>query len=183
MQTWTKDLKWSAAVFEGLVWPILNQTLPGRIVHVETITTDEFAKDLDRLAGVDAWHIMDKKGIRGIASRVQECPPPKRPYDTFTIRRSRDTGAATEYEKRKQAIEGDQGLLYPHLTVQSYVTQKRDGDLLSFGVALTRDVISRISEWIEQGQPAGCPVWINRTTNATFYVVRWTDDLLKFRYP
>lgn len=180
---WEKDLKWSARAFSDLVWPLLNEIMPGDLVHVEAITHSDFARDLDAYAGIDAWHIVGGTGIRGIASRVQVCQPPLRPYNTFTIRRSRESGTKTEYEKRKEAIESDKGWLYPHLTVQSYVTQRKDGQLLSFGVARTRDVITDIAHWIEHGEPQGdSHVYIRRTYNASFYVVTWTDQLMLHTY-
>jgi hypothetical protein len=48
-------------------------------------------------------------------------------YKTFTIRNKRKSGARTEYEKRKIAIE--KGYLYPYLTVQAYVTDSAGSGL------------------------------------------------------
>lgn len=154
--------------------------MPGRLVHVEAITRSDFARDLDAGAGIDAWHVVDNVGIRGIASRVQECPSNRRPYNTFTIRRSRDSGTKTEYEKRKQALESENGWLYPHLTVQAYITSKAEGTLRTVGVAKTRDVIDAITNWLATGKPRYTSVYVQRTSNATFYVVRWTADLMQY---
>jgi hypothetical protein len=157
---------------------------PGRLAHVEAVTGNtEFARDLDMLSGIDAWHIMDGRGIRGIASRVQHCPPHWSPYNTFTIRRSRSTGVKTEYEKRKEQISSGGELIYPHLTIHAYI-DKAGWKLRSVGVALTRDIIKKIASWIDSGKPDGYGVYVKTTGegDATFYVVEWTNDIIKFRY-
>lgn len=133
---WKTDLSRSAKAFEFLVWPVLRQVIGGKLVHVELIARQDFAKDLDVRAGIDAWHIHDR-GIRGLASRVQA----GRAWDTFTVRRSRATGVATEYEKRCYAIQAGEGWIYPHLTIQAYITAWDMGRLLSVGVARTADLM------------------------------------------
>jgi len=186
LDDWEMDLSWSAEVFSELVWPILEAELPGRMIHVEAIARDAYArkfmKDLDTLAGIDAWHIVDNVGIRGIASRVQECPYPYRPYNTFTIRKNRDSGTKTEYEKRKQAIDSNNGWIFPHLTVQSYVSAKRNGELRSFGVAKTADIINLIDQYNDDGQSSPF-VYTKRTTNAEFYVVDWRINVCQITWP
>jgi len=57
-EAWQDDLKWSARVFSELIWPILSEELPGKLVHVEAITKSDFARDLDTIAGIDAWHVI-----------------------------------------------------------------------------------------------------------------------------
>lgn len=182
MRDWIEDLAWSTKAFLDLVWPVLSKKLPGKLILVEGKTLaqaqgmrlpeDDPSSDLDRLAGIDAWHIERDRGIQGVGSRIQECPPPWAPYNTFTIRKSRTTGARTEYQKRKNAIKT--GHLYPHLTVQGYITKKHDGELLSFAVAPTEGIISAIGEWLKLGQPDRMGIEVNRTGNASFYVVDWS---------
>ena len=181
MGNWKEDLSWSARAFSDLVWPPLSKILPGDIIHVEAITKSDFARDLDQTSGIDAWHIVNGRGIRGIASRVQVCPYPFDRYDTFTIRRSRDSGARTEYAKRKEAIQSSQGWLYPHLTIQSYISARSNGSLRSFAVAQTANIIAAIDHWIELEQPEDSNVYIRRTGNASFYVVEW-DSVAEFIY-
>lgn len=161
--SWETDLSWSAVVFQELVWPALSQQIHGRVVHVEAISHSDFARDLDQQAGIDAWHILPGVGVRGIASRVQVCD---RPYNTFTVRKSRDSGAKTEYQKRLEAIESNKGWLYPALTIQAYVTAKQNGVLLSFGVCQTEALI----RYIQAGD-----VKVRRTSNAEFYVVPFSE--------
>lgn len=165
--TWKENLSWSNAAFKDLVWPKLEPQIQGTIIHVETATDSALAKEFDTLSGIDAWHIHTSYGIRGIASRVQECDA-DRPYDTFTVRKSKTNGAKTEYQKRLEAIDSDMGWLYPAITVQAYITDKYAGDLISFGVCYTYELIRHI-QW--QGDKA----LVQRTYDAEFYVVPFSD--------
>lgn len=174
LPNWQQDLSWSAVAFEELVWPTLSKQIGGRIVHVETVTHSDFARDLDRQAGIDAWHILSgERGIRGIASRVQVCSG--HPYNTFTVRRSRDSGGATEYAKRLLAIQSNLGLIYPELTIQAYITGKEAGQLLSVGVCRTKDLILHIHDH-------ELSITVRRTVNATFFVVPF-QTISVFTYP
>ncbi len=172
---WKDDLEWSARVFTQQIWPIMRLVYhDSELIHIETIKDSELAKKFDQLSGIDAWQIHNDTNIRGIASRVQK--PPKwssngYPYNTFTIRKSRDTGTKTEYEKRLYAINSSDGWIYPYLTVQAYVNAK--GRLLSFATARTVEVIQAITE-------GRCLE--NRTNNAEFYAVEWSADLCEIIY-
>jgi hypothetical protein len=79
------------------------------------------------------------------------------------MRKSRDSGAITEYEKRRAAIHGDGGWLYPQLTIHAYVETIR-GPVFSVGTARTSDII----DFIEKNH-----AYVDRTYNASFYVCRW----------
>ena len=169
MSDWQHDLDWSAKAFSSLVWPVLQKRIGGELIHVEQMTAKVLAKDLDQLAGIDAWHIMrDKSTMRGIASRVQICSPNFSTFDTFTIRKSRDNSIyQTEYQKRKMALISNKGYLYPHLTVQSYISDKIEngGYLRTFAVGKTKTIIGCIDN-------GDCQ--IKRTKNAEFYVIAWS---------
>jgi len=187
MSEWMNDLSWSVKAFQDIIWPRLNSQLPGTLVHVEAATRPEMkhlVQQFDQLAGIDAWVIEQQTGIRGLASRIQVCPSGK-PFDTFTIRLSRDSGAKTEYAKRKEAIE--QGWLYPHLTMQAYITARNGGELLSYGVAKTIDIFNLIAE--VEAEMVKYPRWqsnrayIRRTNNASFWAVTWDSQLVLYRYP
>lgn len=117
---------------------------------------------LDMSAGIDLFIENSDGHISGVSSRIQVIGTGK-PYDTFTVRAERDSGAKTEYEKRLQAIQ--HGYLYPRLMMQAYITNWR-GELISAAVANTEDVI----RFIEAGNAD-----TRRTTNAEFYVVPWSD--------
>lgn len=166
MSEFKSDLKWSARLFRSQVWPILEQSFAptqSRLIQMEDCDDSELVKTFDVLAGIDAWHVCHI-GMRGIASRIQECNT-GRTYDTFTIRKSRDSGAETEYKKRLNAVYSKSGWLYPFLTVQAYVKTKT-GPVLSIGMARTSDIIG----FIEKGYAS-----TRRTTNAEFWVCGWGD--------
>ena len=119
-----KDLTASAACFKGVVWPEIKAMCGGGyVIPVEGVTVSEFAKTLDTLSGIDAWHVVDGLGVRGIASRVQW----GKDWGTFTIRKSRANGAKTEWHKIAEAKESiSRGFIRPHLVVQAYISGTRE---------------------------------------------------------
>lgn len=172
------DLTQSADAFLRIVWPTLlsyNAVQDGEIISLEQSVKSELAKILDVYAGFDALQLSHKDGLRGIASRIQTLDrtedwlKSKFPYNTFTIRASRESGATTELTKRRDAITSG-AWLYPHLTVQAYLTSF-DGDWLSMAVIKTADLIDIIDN-----PPTPDCVTENKVTkngSATFKVVRW----------
>jgi hypothetical protein len=159
-----RDLSDSAYDFQRVVWPVICPNIGGgELIPVESVTASGFRHQLDTLAGIDAWHIHPTYGLRGISSRIQWCD---KGWSTFTIRKDRDSGVVTEYEKRKQAIErSPEGWLYPIITVQAYIAKPaRYGELISVAVAYTKDIINSVNE-----------KQVRRTNNATFYYVNWSD--------
>ena len=107
---------------------------------MESVTAKGFAKQLDILAGIDCWQVVGG-GMRGIASRVQFSGID---YRSFTVRYKRASGVTTEYEKRKLAIYGDRGLLYPYLTVQAYLT--KGNEFMSAGIIKTKDLFDCLDD-------------------------------------
>lgn len=166
-----RDLSRSANVFTNKIVPILEQIYKNsRYICLETIN-QEFAKDFDIRAGIDAWQIIDDK-IRGIGSRIQHgTPSDKYPYDTFTIRLFRDSGRKTEYEKRKEVINSNEGWIYPYFTLHAYTDE--DDNLLQFALAETTDLIDIINNKEHKER---------RTKNATFGYIEWSKDLCIFTY-
>ncbi len=135
-----KDLSRSAKAFLEIVWPVIRDSVGGgELVPVESVTAEGFTKELDQLAGIDAWQIIRADGImRGIASRVQWVK--SNPYNSFTIRKSRTSGAITEYEKRLLAMKKRRlGALFPGVTVQAYLEEQTD-KLLSVAHINTYDL-------------------------------------------
>lgn len=162
---WKAQLSWSSEVFDRLVRPEASRLLGGQFEIVEAVTATGVAKTLDVLSGVDLWLVRDGQGVRAVASRVQKT---FKSWRTFTIRKARDSGAATEYEKRKHAFEHE--YLYPHLTLQAYVNQQAD-QLLGFAAMRTRSLWAMI----EAGQCTVNRTGANQNGQASFYVVRWDD--------
>lgn len=173
----------SSQNFNRLIKTDLEATLRGQLEVVEGVTVTEIAKNLDILAGIDIWYIHRLNGMRGIASRIQ---PSDRSWDTFTIRHKRESGAKTEYEKRKSAIKDK--YLYPYLTLQAYV--KKDGSrLISYGLARTEDILKYCDSILERYDFDVSRIpkrFYNRTGNkevgqASFFIVHW-DDFEKAGY-
>lgn len=144
------DLSASTLAFTSVVWPALSRLVRnGEFIPVEASTASGLARDFDVLAGIDAWQKLPD-GMRGIACRVQSC---RVPWDTFTIRYERDSGAETEYAKRLRAIQDREGgWLYPHLTIHGYVSDA-DGSLLSAAVVRTCDLFAFAAEHEHDASP------------------------------
>lgn len=166
------DLNASSEAFSRVVWPAIRSKLGGgEIVPVESVADKGMATILDQRSGIDAWHLSLNKQIRGIASRVQWSD---KSWGTFTVRYSRDSGAATEYSKRKNDITSDAGWLYPHITVQAYIAGAKDGqgELLSAGIIKTRSLIAACECILKGGVPPR-DGGIRRTDNAAFIWASW----------
>lgn len=143
-----RDMTASSRVFVDIVWPAITDIVGGgRLKPVEGNAEKGLEQDLDMLAGIDGFQMLDKQGVmRSIATRVQWIPPQRSAYRTFTIRKSRPNGAKTEREKRLDAIEHrDLGCLYPHLTIQAYV-RKSTEELLSVGIIRTIDLFACVRD-------------------------------------
>lgn len=145
----------STKMFSRYVWPhIQNRDWygcgRGRLEAVELVATDEFAHDLDHYAGIDYWHVVEESGMRGIASRVQgHDRDDAAAYASFTVRKHLPSGRSTEWQKRRNAIFGDEGWSYPEFTVQAYVDTEgllaaymvRSEDLYRFATSTYRGAV------------------------------------------
>lgn len=184
MRTFEEDSKASARIFEKTVWPIIAAKCGGgQVTFVETMNS-ELAKQLDIMAGIDLWQVSDGH-VRGIASRVQWPPaalaPDGEPWDTFTIRYERDSGAKTEFEKRREAIKTGQWI-FPYLTVQAYVSDNGvEPEILSVAIVKTSTLYSFLDEEMATHGLKGQYVRKRATDNASFLWVSWIG--LKVRYP
>jgi hypothetical protein len=161
------SLKKSTVHFEELIKPLLEKYRRFKnITSVEANSTEQLADMLDQTAGIDAFFCNDT-GLGGIASRIQ--PNCYKSFDTFTVRKSRESGAKTEYEKRKAAIDSRGELIYPYYTLQAYLGKQEE--LISYAIAKTEDIINLIDD-------GEC--YVNHTGQtqkgqAEFYVVNWTS--------
>lgn len=139
------DLAKSASDFESIVWPQIKHLVgDGTMYPVEGVAQEGFKRDLDTLAGIDAFQQIGD-GLRGIASRVSRT----RCWRTFTLRWSRASGTRTEFSKRLEALTTDKGLLYPYLTVHAYLNPHVEGHLLGVGIVKTRDLIFFVRDGVE----------------------------------
>ena len=189
-----RDLSRSANDFVEVVWPRVGPLCGGgTIAMVESTVADGLASQMDVLAGIDAWQVIDRPGvIRGVASRVQWIKAMEsisqdmfieviyRPFDTFTIRYRRTNGSSTEYEKRMLAItRQDEGFVMPHLTVQAFISDG-ERELLSAAVMPTKRLFETAAA-IVQSHGDGIPAYrprsrgygLQKTTNASFIVIDW----------
>lgn len=160
----------SSRDFLNIVWPKIKELgwLDGDLIPVEATSIKAWAKQLDTLSGIDAWHIKEDSGLSGIASRIQWEPPDPTyyPYNTFNVRYSRISGAKTEYQKRTEAIASNGEMIYPYWTCHAYLQYKQIGPLLSMGLARTVDVIESVTLGLGFSKP-------NPTDGTIFINVPW----------
>lgn len=171
-----RDLSWSAKAFLDLVWPRIAPWLRGgELVPVESATAASLQATFDTLAGIDAWHLChEQRAMRGIASRIQTTADGYEPYNTFTIRYKRSSGAETEFSKRLAAIrDREGGWLYPHLTCQAYIDQRKER-LLSCAVVRTEHLYVYADEWLDHGGEQAY-IKANGADANEFIVVKWSS--------
>lgn len=161
-----KDLSDSAHDFLRVVWPVIKPWCgDGDLQPVEAVAPEEFEKQLDMLAGIDAWQIIENAGIRGIASRVQwpendEKSGEARWWETFTVRKHRTTGAKTEWEKRKDGLDGSRGFIKPALMVHAYVQPPRRRGALTYVCMCHADDLYKLATDEMEGK-----VWYSETNS------------------
>lgn len=129
---------------------------------------ERVACHLDISCGID-YILVSEDGTfsRGIGCRFQEDRFGEK-YRTFTVRKGRDSGAETEFEKRKKAIE--KGGLYPYLTLHAYVDRERDR-IDRLAVAKTDELI----DYCEKRHPPVRHTCYGESGQAEFYVVEWDE--------
>ena len=142
MNLYKNDSVKSANQFHSIVKPKLEELLKSEINIIEEYEEDNssmyrVSKELDMYSGVDGWRF-DKVNQRHqyIASRIQIIKKGFKPFNTFSIRASRQN-SKTEYEKRIYAIEND--WLYPQLTIQTYLDDT-ESEILSLGIVYTKEL-------------------------------------------
>jgi hypothetical protein len=163
------DLSASAQDFLQVVVPAIRPLIGnGRIEPVESTVTADFRRDLDVLAGIDAWQIVEQDGrMRGLASRVQWGP---KVWRSFTVRVARPNGARTEKAKRIDAFLRPQGgWLLPALTIQAYLLRP-GGPLIEAGVIRTTDLLDFIIR-----NPCQRP--LHNPSDGVLFEPYWWDDL------
>lgn len=149
--------------FHELIARPLGKVLGGRRFELIEGVDHDLARQLDRTAGIDAL-LHHPAGLFGLALRIQYDAF----YETFTIRRQRESGARTEYEKRRDAFQW--GALAPALTVQAYVNRKAN-KLIGGAVARTEDLLA----CIRHGKYRLLATGSDQVGQASFFVVPWFD--------
>lgn len=130
---------------------------------------------LDSVSGIDYINKNDF-GLRGIAARCQWVEN-KKPFNSFTIRSIRKTGAITEFEKRINQINN--GYLYPALTLQAYFDNRQDNNLLSVAVIHTKVLYDILKHDLSAEYPRFTR--INESDNQ-FYYIKWFNIQPYIRY-
>ena len=118
---------------------------------------DAATKLLDIFAAIDGLIVNVNGTIDFYSNRVQV----GKNYESFSLRRSRLSGKATEFEKMQQARRT--GGAMPQFTVQAFVDS--DEQSATVGIAPTLDVL----DYAEHNPE------IRATTNATFFVAPWRE--------
>lgn len=151
--------------------PIIEKLMNGGELLAVEGNDNGVCRVLDVTCGTDYIHVYREYGIvYGVASRFQNFDPDRarRPYNTFTVRKARESGARTEYEKRKTAIE--RGGMYPFLTMQAYVNTK-DKEVESLAICKTTDLM----EYVDGGYADENWTRYDKVGQAAFYIVDWVD--------
>lgn len=129
----------------------ITKHIKGELVSIE-LEDETIARMFDQYSGIDALHVINGQ-VRGVALRCQWRNPRWSgvyPFNTFTIRHKRSSGAKTEYEKRMEAIYGGYGFFYPYLTIQAYFDDKSNpSEILSFAIVKTEDMYGFVSTNID----------------------------------
>ena len=157
-----KDMR-KSMLFVDSARPIIAQLLNGgRIMPVEG-DDNEVCRMLDTTCGTDYFQVYDKSGIvYGIASRFQY----GKNWASFTVRKARQSGAMTEYEKRKRAIE--RGGIYPYLTMQAYIDEKTNR-VNALAITKTKDLM----RFVDSGLAYEQHTKQDKVGQAAFYVAYW----------
>lgn len=149
--------------------PIIKQLLNGGEIKAVEGDDNEICLMLDQTCGTDYFQVYDASGlVWGVGSRFQKVRHNSKPFNTFTIRKSRESGAKTEFEKREYAME--HGGIYPYLTMHGYYDEETS-EILSLAIARTKD----IWDFIKQGHAKERHTGDNQIGQATFYFIGWDD--------
>ena len=162
MSDFEQDAMWSEKTLNQVVWPAIKKAVGGSLISVEGDGSN-IARQIDISSGIDAF-IKSEQGIKSVASRVQRCSASK-PWNTFTIRAARNTGAKTEWEKRCNSIQNNDSI-YPMMTMQAYVSDPNDS-FASAAIIRTDHLYQYAIAELER-------LKTKRTSNAVFYIVEWS---------
>lgn len=163
-----KDMRYSLEQVEKAK-PIIKQLLNGGEIQTVEGDDNEVCLMLDRTCGTDYFQIYEKTGlVWGIGSRFQPIGNGQKPWNTFTIRRSRDNGSVTEFAKRQYAIKHNG--VYPYLTMHGYYNQDTR-EIISLAIAKTAD----IWEYIEKGLAKVQHTNSYQIGQSSFFIVNWRE--------
>lgn len=143
--------------------PIIAGLMNGGYILPVEGDDNEVCRMLDMTCGTDYFQVYQKSGlVYGIASRFQY----GKNWASFTVRKARQSGAATEYEKRKKAIE--RGGIYPYLTMQAYIDEN-SGEVNGLATVKTTDLM----RFVDDGLACEQHTRQDKIGQAAFYVAFW----------
>ena len=156
-----KDMNESRNYVMEKIKPIVEKILPGwNLIQVEG-NTNEVCKFLDISCGIDYLLRNDNNGFTyGVASRVQYGVN----YRTVTVRKERESGVLTEFQKRNQAISI--GAIYPQYSMQAYIV---DENVSGLAIVKTIDLMN----FIEKGFAETRRTNMDKIGQAEFYTCEW----------
>ena len=172
---WVQDMYKAKDTFQP-AYSILRRMLDKNLflIPLEGVKTTECAT-LDRKYGFDLWGFTGDHLQFGFAWRDQKVKKNQKPFNAFSVRASRETGAETEYAKRKHAIENQEP--YPHYWVHIFHDEDTN-EILSMAVTTTKDLIDYIDTYKPELRHTGA----DQTGQASFYPVFWSDMMAKKKY-
>jgi hypothetical protein len=163
---WRDDLATSTRQFQEIVWPQIKDWFGGDPeLYPAEGKDDPLYRSFDTDMGADFWLVDNDAGMASIAARVQD----QYEYETFTVRYSRSSGAATEHQKRMRQLASSYEL--PTWTIQAYVEPVLESVQ---NVAACRT--DRLFEYIKsKGEPS--VDWPLKPSNESemFYAVPWDE--------
>lgn len=171
-----KDMRKSMR-FVRAAQPIIEKLMNGGQMMAVEGDENEVCQMLDRTCGTDYFHVYKERGlVWGVASRIQDFDPSRRdkPFNTFTVRKARESGVKTEYEKRAYAIKNNG--VYPYLTMQAYVNTQ-NGEIQSLALCKTTDLM----EYVEHGNAYENHTNADKQGQAAFFIAPW-DDMERHGY-
>lgn len=165
-ERWLEDLKKSANIIKSAT-PILQEIFEDPYLTIMQVEgkDEEVCQVLDKTCGIDYLALTHNGQSFGVAWRCQWVEENKE-YNTFTMRKSRDTGASTEYEKRLKAIQDK--AVYPHYVVQTFA-DKTTNEILSLALTTTESLL----DYIAKEKPTVKHTGKAQTGQASFFVIDW----------
>ena len=161
--TFYEDSQRSRRAFERFVAPVLRQALNAKTILPTEPTASGYDSDLaaalDMRAGIDGFIDDGENQLYAYASRIQF----GQNYATFTIRRSRPTGARTEFNKLVHARQVQ--AMMPTFHVQTFVDA--DGQNATVAIVETLELLRYVYKHRDQ--------WRKTDGGETFYVAPFDD--------
>ena len=152
------DAEKSLRGFEKFTTPAMKFAFGAKAIVPTERHETELETLLDRHAGIDGFIVTVDGWTFSYASRVQF----GKNYGAFTIRRSRPSGATTEYDKLKNPLQ-----MKPSVHVQTFI----DNDSAIVAIVPTIELLKFISEHQDQ--------WRKTRDGETFYFVPFNDVAAK----